>query len=90
MDFHPTGCHSETFTVPKLTRFLFGDHSLQRGAEMAEEPDPKEIADIKEVLIANMIEIQTIYRLLIDRGLITEDEYLKKLEQTRNEYRIHN
>jgi hypothetical protein len=57
---------------------------------MAEKADPKEIAELKEVLIANMIEIQTLYRLLIDKGLITEDEYLKKLNQTRNEYRTHN
>ena len=57
---------------------------------MAKEPDSKEIADIKEVLIANMIEIQTIYRMLVEKGIITEDEYLKRLEQIRKEYRIHN
>jgi len=55
---------------------------------MAEQGDPGELADLKEISIANMIEIQTIYQLLVDRGIITEQEYFSKLKQTRSQYRM--
>ncbi len=57
---------------------------------MAEALDPKEIVDFKELLIANMIEIQTIYTLLVDKGIISEQEYFTKLKQVQNEYRLGN
>jgi hypothetical protein len=38
---------------------------------MAEKLDPKEKVTFKEILIANMVEIQAAVQLLIDKGIIT-------------------
>jgi len=48
---------------------------------MAEKLDPKQTVDFKELLIANMIEIQTIAELLMEKGIISQDEYFVKLKQ---------
>ena len=55
---------------------------------MAERLDPRETVDFKELLIANMIEIQTIYTLLVDKGIITEQKYFGELAQVRDQYRM--
>ena len=53
---------------------------------MAESLDPKETVSFKELLISNMIEIQAVAQLLMEKGLITEQEYLAKLKQVQAEY----
>lgn len=53
---------------------------------MAQEPDIKELASFKELLIANTIQIDTLCRLLIKRGIITEEELYSKLKEVQDEY----
>ena len=53
---------------------------------MAEKLDPKEKVSFKEILIANMMEIQAAVQLLIDKGIITEQEFYSKLKQVQVEY----
>jgi beta-N-acetylglucosaminidase len=53
---------------------------------MTEKLDPQQTYDFKELLIAEMIEIDTITQLLIEKGIITQQEYLSKLKQVQHEY----
>jgi hypothetical protein len=53
---------------------------------MAEKLDPKETVTFKELLITNMIEIQAGFQLLIEKGIITEQEFYSKLKQVQSEY----
>jgi hypothetical protein len=53
---------------------------------MPEKLDPQQAYDFKELLIAEMIEIDTITQLLIEKGIITQQEYLSKLKYVKQEY----
>ncbi len=53
---------------------------------MAEKLDPKETVTFKELLISNMIEIQAAVQLLVEKGIITEQEFYSKLKQVQSEY----
>jgi len=54
---------------------------------MAEKLAPSELVDFEELLIANTIQLDTMYQLLIDKGLFTEAEFLTKMKQVQTEYR---
>ncbi len=60
--------------------------SLTKGESMAQQLSPEELASFKELLISDMIEIQTIAQLLIEKGIITQKEYDVKLKQVQTEY----
>ena len=53
---------------------------------MGEKLDPSELVDFKELLIANTIQIDTMYQLLIERGLFTEAEFLTRMKQVQLDY----
>ena len=53
---------------------------------MAEKLDPKETVSYKELLIMAMIETQTIVQLLIEKGIITKEEYFEKLKDVQKQY----
>ena len=53
---------------------------------MAEKLDPKELVYFKELLMANSIEVDTLAQMLIEKGIITEQEYFTKLKQVQVEY----
>ena len=53
---------------------------------MAKKPDPAELASIKELLMANSIQIDALCQLLIDKGLITQQEFFTKLKQVQTDY----
>ena len=53
---------------------------------MGQQFDMKEMASFKELLIANTIQIDTICRLLIKKGVITEEELYGKLKDVQTEY----
>ena len=57
---------------------------------MAEQLSQEEIEDIKELLIDNMIQIQTVHELLVDKGVFSEDEFYAKLGKIRDQYRKKN
>jgi hypothetical protein len=54
---------------------------------MAQKLDPKENVTFKELLIANAIQIDSLIQLLMEKGLITEDEYFTKMQHVQAEYR---
>ena len=53
---------------------------------MAYELDPKEIVDFRELVMTNTIQVDTMYRLLIDKGYFTEAEFLAKLKEVQTLY----
>ncbi len=53
---------------------------------MAEELEPNEIVSFKELLLTNMIQTDALAQLLIEKGLITLEEYDEKLKQVQYEY----
>jgi hypothetical protein len=54
--------------------------------QMAEKLDSNELVSFKELLMANSIQVDTMAMLLIDKGLITKDEFFTKLKQVQTEY----
>lgn len=40
----------------------------------------------EDVALSNMMEIVTICQLLVEKGIITHEEYLDKLEQVKKDY----
>ena len=54
---------------------------------MAEKLDQSELVDFKELLIANSIQVDAMAMLLIEKGLITKDEFYTMLKQVQMEYR---
>lgn len=53
---------------------------------MAEQLDPKELLRIQDLLMANSIVIDSLTQLLIEKGIITNEEFFAKLKQVQAEY----
>ncbi len=53
---------------------------------MAEKHDPKELDRIQEVLMANSIMIETLTQLLMEKGIISNEEFFIKLKKVKNDY----
>ena len=53
---------------------------------MAEQLDPNELVSFRELLISNTIQLDTVTRLLIEKGIITEEEIFATLKQVQSEY----
>ena len=53
---------------------------------MAHALEPKEAVDIREFVMTNTIQVDTMYRLLIDKGFFTEAEFLEKLKAVQADY----
>lgn len=50
---------------------------------MAYEIDPKEVVDFRELVMTNSIQVDTMYRLLVEKGYFTEAEFLNKMEEVQ-------
>ena len=57
-----------------------------RKVKMAEQLDPKELVSFKELLTTNMIQVDALAQLLIEKEIITEQEFFSKLKQVQAEY----
>ena len=53
---------------------------------IAEKLDDKELVTFKELLMANLIQVDTVTQLLIEKGIISEEEFYTKLKQVQYEY----
>ena len=54
---------------------------------MAEQLDNEELASFRELLISNTIQLDTVSRLLIEKGVITDEEFFTKLKEVQTEYK---
>ncbi|MGB5274750.1 MAG: hypothetical protein WBN39_11900 [Flavobacteriaceae bacterium] len=50
---------------------------------MANELDPNEIVDFRDLVMTNTIQVDTMYRLLIQKGYFTETEFLAKMKEVQ-------
>lgn len=55
-------------------------------ATMVKKMDPSYLVSMRELLIANSIQLDTITQLLIEKGIFTLDEFYARLEQVQIEY----
>jgi hypothetical protein len=53
---------------------------------VADKLDPKELVSFKEMLMANSIQVDAMAQLLIEKGLITEEEFFRKLKAVQADY----
>ena len=53
---------------------------------MAKKLDPAELVSFKELLMANSIQIDALCQLLIEKGLITQQEFFDKMKQVQTDY----
>jgi hypothetical protein len=53
---------------------------------MAEKLDDKELVSFEELIRANMIQIDAVTQLLIEKGIITEQEFYTKLKEVQYNY----
>lgn len=54
---------------------------------MTHEQDHKSIEDL---VVSNSLQFETLYRLLIDKGIITEAEFDDKLNEVQAQYQGYN
>jgi hypothetical protein len=53
---------------------------------MAEQLDPKELVRFQELLMANSIIVDSMTQLLMEKGIITNEEFFTKMKQVQAEY----
>lgn len=53
---------------------------------MAEQLDPKELVRFQELLMANSMLIDSLTQLLMEKGIITNEEFFAKMKQVQTEY----
>ena len=53
---------------------------------MAQKLDESEVISFKELLITNSIQTDALAQLLIEKGIITHDEFFTKLKLVQAEY----
>jgi len=53
---------------------------------MAKKLNQKELVDFKELIMANSIQVDALCQLLIEKGIITQDEFFTRLKQVQAEY----
>lgn len=53
---------------------------------MAEQLDPEELVSFKELLMANSMQVDALAQILVEKGIITKQEFFAKLKQVQGEY----
>jgi hypothetical protein len=54
---------------------------------MAQKLDQDELVSFRELLISNTIQLDVVSRLLIEKGIITSEEFFDRLKQVQMEYK---
>jgi hypothetical protein len=55
-------------------------------AIMAQKIDSADLETFREFMLANSIQLDAITQLLIDKGIITQEEFVTKLKQVQTDY----
>ena len=53
---------------------------------MEKKLDKKEIATFEELLMVNVIQLDTVTRLLVEKGIFTQEEFFTKLRKVQYEW----
>ncbi len=59
---------------------------LRKGDTVARKLDEKELVSFEELIRANMYQLDAVTQLLIEKGLITEEEFFVKLKEVQYEW----
>ena len=62
-------------------------YNLTRRLIIAKKLNPAELVSYKELLMANSIQIDALCQLLIEKELITQEDFFSKLKQVQTEYK---
>ena len=54
---------------------------------MATPLDPNQVVTMDEITITNMVEISALIELLMEKGIITQDELMEKCKKLRGKIR---
>jgi len=54
---------------------------------MEQKLDQDELVSFRELLISNTIQLDVVTQVLIEKGIITNDEFFAKLKQVQLEYK---
>jgi hypothetical protein len=54
---------------------------------MTEKLDPNEMVSIRELVIANSIQVDAMAMLLIEKGFFSKDEFFTKIKEVQMEYK---
>lgn len=54
---------------------------------MAEKLDEKELVGFRELLNSQMVLLDTVSQILIEKGIVTKEEFFDKLNQVKQEYK---
>jgi hypothetical protein len=54
---------------------------------MAEQLDQDELVNFRELLISNTIQLDVVTQVLIEKGIITDEEFKDKLKQVQMDYK---
>ena len=73
--------HSTVGAVAEVVLIVPG-----KGDPVAKKLDEKELVSFEENLRANMIQVDALSQLLIEKGIITEQEFYTKLKQVQADY----
>lgn len=55
--------------------------------QMDEQLDPKEMVRFQEILTATSIMLETLTQLLMEKGIVTNEEFFTKLKEVQTEYK---
>jgi len=53
---------------------------------MAEKLDDREVVSHQELLMSQIIQLDAVTQMLIEKGIITEEEFFRKLKEVQREY----
>jgi len=53
---------------------------------MAERLDEKDLVSSQELIMSQVIQLDTVTQLLIEKGIISQEEFFTKLKQVQAEY----
>ena len=53
---------------------------------MADNIEPNEMATLKDLLLANALQIDAVAQLLIDKGVFSKEEFFEMLKRIQAEY----
>jgi hypothetical protein len=60
---------------------------IHKRIQMAQKLDQDELVSFRELLISNTIQLDVVTRVLIEKGIITDEEFFAKLKQVQMEYK---
>ena len=60
--------------------------SKETGTKPMSDDENKEMVSIEELMMAQMVRLDAVSQLLVEKGLISEEEFYTKLQQVQAEY----